>query len=318
MLYLGEQPVPHAADAVAAARSAGMRLAFVTNNASRSPEAVAGRLADVGVAVRSQDVVTSAQAAARVALEVAGAGATVLVVGSPALAAEVAEHGLVPIRRLADAGAAGVAAVVQGLATQTTMQDLAEATVALRRGAHWVVGNTDATLPSPDGPLPGNGAFVDVLRATTGLEPRVAGKPDPTLHRESVERVGGRRPLVVGDRLETDILGAVRGGADSLLVLTGVTDVEVLLRAPRGCRPTYVACDLRGLLAAHPEVVVRNGVAQCREVTARFQGGTEVVRGQAAGRDDDVVRARAALAWWRADAAARDRHDAGRPVPSGG
>ena len=130
----------------------------------------------------------------------------------------------------------------------------------------------------------------------------MAGKPDPTLHRESVERVGAVRPLVVGDRLDTDVLGAVRGGADSLLVLTGVTDRHVLLRAPVGSRPTYVSSDLRGLAQPHPRVEVDGDTARCRAAVARWSNGQVSVEGDG----DDALRAEAAL-WWACA-------DDGRPV----
>jgi len=302
VLYLEEQGVPHAPEAVAAARTAGMRVAFVTNNASRRPATVADRLAGLGIPASPDDVVTSAQAAVRTLISRVPAGAAVLVLGTDALADEVRERGLRPVRSLAEAGEDGVAAVVQGLSPDTCQRDLAEATVALRAGAVWVAGNTDLTLPSPRGPLPGNGAFVAALRLVTGLEPLVAGKPDPALHRESVERVGATSPLVVGDRLDTDVLGAVRGGADSLLVLTGVTDRHLLLRAPRGSRPTFVATDLRGLVEAHPQVEVEAEVARCRDARATLQEGEVVVEGSG----DDALRAEAAL-WWACA-------DGGRPL----
>ena len=231
VLYLEGHGVPHAAEGVAGARAAGMAVAYVTNNASRPPALVAERLTGLGIPAEPAEVVTSAQAAARVLAERVPVGATVLVVGTVALADEVRRVGLQPVQALADAGDAGVAAVVQGLSPDTCQRELADAAVAVRSGAVWVAANTDLTLPSVRGPLPGNGAFVAVLRMVTGLEPLVAGKPDPALHRESVERVDARRPLVVGDRLDTDVLGAVRGGADSLLVLTGVTDRQVRLAA---------------------------------------------------------------------------------------
>jgi glycerol 3-phosphatase-2 len=136
----------------------------------------------------------------------------------------------------------------------------------------------------------------------TGLQPVVAGKPDPALHRESVARVGARRPLVVGDRLDTDVLGAVRGGADSLLVLTGVTDRATLLAAPRGSRPTYVSSDLRGLDRPHPPVRVSGAVARCGEARAQWLDGSVAVDGHG----DDALRAEAAL-WWACA-------DTGRPV----
>lgn len=302
VLYLGDDPVPHAADGVAGARADGMRFAFVTNNASRRPTAVADRLTGLGIAAEPAEVVTSGQAAGRLLAAKVTPGSAVLVVGTDALADEVTQAGMRPVRSVAQAGPGGPAAVVQGLAPQTSWQDLAEAAVAIRGGAVWIVGNTDATLPSPRGPLPGNGAFVAALRLTVRAEPLVAGKPDPALHRESVERVGAQRPLVVGDRLDTDVLGAVRGGADSLLVLTGVTDLAELLQAPEGSRPTYLSSDLRGLRQPHPQVEVEGEVARCRAATARVQDGRLRLASEPGHEDpDDGIRALAALAWSRAD-----------------
>ena len=300
MLYLEGHGVPHAPEGVAAARAAGMRVAYVTNNASRPPAVVAERLTGLGIPAEPDEVVTSAQAAARVLSEQLGAGAVVLVVGTSALADEVRRAGFEPVHVLADAGEDGVAAVVQGLSPDTSQRDLADAAVALRSGAVWIAANTDLTLPSTRGPLPGNGAFVALLQAVTGLEPLVAGKPDPALHRESVERVAARLPLVVGDRLDTDVLGAVRGGADSLLVLTGVTDRATLLAAPAGSRPTYVSSDLRGLLEPHPQVDVEGDVVRCRDAVARCEDGRVVVEGSG----DDALRAEVALTWSQADARA--------------
>ncbi len=307
VLYLGDDPVVGAAEGVRAARAAGMRVAFVTNNASRAPQDVADRLSGMQVPAEADDVVTSGQAAARLAAQALTAGACVLVLGTQALADELAGVGLRPVRRRAEAGDAGVAAVVQGLARQTSMADLADAAVALRRGALWIAGNSDATLPSPDGPLPGNGAFVDVLRTTTGLEPRIAGKPDPALHRESVERVAAQRPLVVGDRLETDVLGAVQGDADSLLVLTGVTDLALLCDAEPGTRPTFVAHDLSALGRPQPPVELDGRTARCGSAVLGWRDGrAEAQAGVHDGSCEDgardaALRAKVALAWAAAD-----------------
>jgi hypothetical protein len=138
---------------------------------------------------------------------------------------------------------------------------------------------------------------VAALRLVTGREPLVSGKPDPSLHRASVERVAAQRPLVVGDRLDTDVLGAVRGGADSLLVLTGVVGLRELVQAPLGSRPTYVSTDLRGLLQPHPGVEVDGDTARCRAAVAALRSG--VLHGEP--DSDDGVRALAALAWVCAD-----------------
>ena len=318
VLYLGDDPVPHAAAAVAAARAAGQRFAFVTNNASRAPATVAERLTRLGMPAEPGDVVTSGQAAGRTLAERLSPGSTVLVVGTEALADEVRAVWMRPVRTVAEAGPDGPDAVVQGLAPATSWSDLSEAAVALHGGALWVAGNTDLTLPTSRGQLPGNGAFVEVLVRITGRQPLVSGKPDPALHRVSVERVGAERPLVVGDRLDTDVLGAVRGDADSLLVLTGVTDVSTLLAAPLGSRPTFVGRDLRSLLRAHPQVEVEGESARCgaavalvdadgslrcdalgSSASARSAGGHE---DYGDGGDDDALRALASLAWSLTDA----------------
>jgi HAD superfamily hydrolase (TIGR01450 family) len=298
VLYLGAEPVPHAAASVAAARTAGLRAAFVTNNASRRPAVVADHLTELGIPAAAEDVVTSAQAAVRVLRERLAAGAVVLVVGAPGLAEEVEAGGFRPVREASQ----DVAAVVQGYDRDTGWVQLAEASIALRAGALWVATNNDSTLPSPRGPLPGNGALVAALRVATGLEPLVAGKPEPALHLESIARVRAERPLVVGDRLDTDVLGAVRGGADSLLVLTGVVDALAVLRAPRGSRPTYVAPDLRGLLEGHPPVTVGGDQAVCGAATASYDEGRITLLGEGT----SALRAGCALAWSCADE--------GRPV----
>lgn len=296
MLYLGQEPVPHAARALRQAEQDGLCPAYVTNNASRAPSAVAAHLVELGIPATGQDVVTSAQAAARLLARRLPPGAQVLVVGTDSLAQEVADVGLRPVRE-ADGPRGAAQAVVQGLAPDTAWTDLAEAAVAIRRGALWVAGNGDSTYPSPRGPLPGNGALVAALALATGRQPEVAGKPEPTLHRESVERVGAQRPLVIGDRLDSDVLGAVRAGIDSLLVLTGVDDRVALLAAPAGCRPSYVASDLRGLLVAHVQPRLEDGRATCGQAVASLDADRVVVDGNG----DDALRAECALTWSLAD-----------------
>ncbi len=161
----------------------------------------------------------------------------------------------------------------------------------------WVAANTDSSYPSPRGPLPGCGALVAALVTATGRAPLVAGKPAPALHAESVERVGAIRPLVIGDRLETDVLGAVRAGSDSLLVLTGVCTRAMLLAAPRGSRPSFVAPDLRALLQPQPAVRHTEVGTACGSAEAAYDGEALVTQGEGV----DELRAACALAWARAD-----------------
>jgi len=241
-LYRGAEAVPGAVEAVKGAAARGVRTAYVTNNASRRPSDVAKQLADLGFPATEADVVTSSQAAADMLAEQLSAGAAVLVVGTDALAAEITRVGLTVTTQAADA-----AAVVQGHSPDTGWRVLAEASVALRGGAIWVACNLDATLPTERGPLPGNGSMVAVLRTATGLEPQVAGKPAPALVDASVRRTGARHPLMIGDRLDTDIEGGRAAGIPALLVLTGVSDAAELLAAPPQRRPDFVAADLSGL-----------------------------------------------------------------------
>lgn len=167
----------------------------------------------------------------------------------------------------------------------------------------WFASNTDLTIPGARGIAPGNGAAVEVVRIATGAEPQVAGKPLPPMHRETVLRTGAERPLVVGDRLDTDIEGAFNGEVDSLLVLTGVTDAEQLLRAEPRHRPTYVDRDLRGLLTGQPEVEPCAEGFRCGGWTAvATNGGVLELRAEegnegSAGDPLDGLRALCAAAW---------------------
>ncbi len=208
-------------------RPSDSRTLYVTNNASRSPAEVAQHLLELGFAAEPDDVVTSAQSAAHLLAAQLRPGAAVLIVGTDALAAEVRGVGLEPVRQWSD----GPVAVVQGHSPQTGWSDLAEAALAIRNGALWVAANVDLTLPSERGLLPGNGSMVAALRAATNQEPQVAGKPQPTLLNDALARGTFQTPLVVGDRLDTDIAGANAAGLPSLMVLTGVSTAEDMIRA---------------------------------------------------------------------------------------
>jgi glycerol-1-phosphatase len=271
VVYLGGTPIPGAASALDAASGRGMKLAYVTNNASRTPHAIAAQLVAMGIPATATDIVTSAQAAAHLVADRLPAGSPVLVVGGAGLRLAVRDRGLRPVT----SAALGPLAVVQGYSPHIDYGLLAEAALAINAGAWYVLSNADLTLPTPRGPQPGNGSLAQVLIHATGQQPVVAGKPEPPLHAESVERVGAKRPLVVGDRLDTDIEGAVRGGVDSLLVLTGVTRPPDLLLTPAARRPCYVAVDLAGLNASHPEVRAADGRFTCGGWTASAGGSGE-------------------------------------------
>jgi glycerol 3-phosphatase-2 len=283
VVYVGPDAVPGAPDALRAARAAGMRLGFVTNNAARTPEQVAEHLTELGVPAKASDVITSSQAAATVVADLLEPGAPVLAVGGPGVADALTAAGLTVVEHAEDRPAA----VVQGYGRDVGWTQLAEAVVAVRGGARHVATNIDATIPSPRGPLPGNGAMVGVVRAVTGQEPLVTGKPDPAMHAECVRRTGARRPLVVGDRLDTDIEGARRAGAASLLVFSGVTDPAVLLAAGPRHRPDLVAEDATGLLRPHPEVTTDGRSWRCGDWTVGAAEGEDVLVLDVGGTGED-------------------------------
>ncbi len=268
------------------------RSLFVTNNATRSAAEVAAHLAELGFTASADDVVTSAQSAARMLARRIPAGAKVLVVGTDALATEVSAVGLSPVRTFAEEPVA----VIQGLSTTICWADLAEAALAIRAGALWVASNLDATLPSERGLLPGNGSLVAALRTATGSEPLAAGKPAPALMQDALARGEFRRPLVVGDRLDTDIAGANAAGLPSLMVLTGVNNARDAVYAIPQERPTYLGADLRSLFTDADALAIAAQPAWKTDVV----DGTVTVSatGGESGADDlAVVRAVARAVW---------------------
>lgn len=247
VVYVGEDAVSGAVSGLAAARSAGMRLAFVTNNAGRPPEVVAAHLSELGIPATVDEVVTSAQAGAEVLAARLTAGAPVLAIGGPGVAVALERAGLRPVRP-GDLSALDVAAVLQGFGRDVAWPDLAAAALAVQRGAIWMLTNPDITLPMPEGQVPGNGSLARAVEAAAGRAPDgIAGKPHPALMQAAILRTEARHPLVVGDRLDTDIAGAARTGIASLLVLTGIADVAGVLAAEPGERPDYLGDDLRAL-----------------------------------------------------------------------
>ncbi len=315
VVYIGPAAVPGAAEALDRVRAAGGRTAFVTNNASRPPATVAAHLRELGVQAEDDDVVNSAQAAAALLSRRLPAGAAVLVVGGEGLCRALEAVGLKPVASMQDEPSA----VVQGFSPDITWKLLAEGTRAVRSGLPWIATNTDLTVPTPFGPAPGNGTLVAAVAAAGEVEPEVAGKPQPTLFLEAVERYDGKRPLVVGDRLDTDLEGARAAGLDGLLVLTGVHRVRAVVAAAPNARPALIARDLNGLLDAHPGPQPADaGGWSVHAATVRISDGRiDVV---ATGSDPlDLFRAGCAAAWDHTDQAhPTDPADRSRPALDAG
>lgn len=285
--FRGRSPTEGAVQALAGVRG---RTFFVTNNASRSADEVAAHLTELGFTATADDVATSAQSAARLLADELPADSAVLIVGTGALAAEISAVGLRPVHSYDD----DPVAVVQGLSTSLVWQNLAEAALAIRAGALWVAANVDVTLPTERGLLPGNGAMVAALRAATGAEPRVAGKPAPGLLTDAAARGDFRAPLVVGDRLDTDIEGANAAELPSLMVLSGVNSARDAVYAEPGRRPTYIGHDLRSLHTAGERLVVGpqpGWRVDLADKAVRVSGGED------GGDGLSVVRAVASAVW---------------------
>jgi HAD superfamily hydrolase (TIGR01450 family) len=296
VVYIGAAAVPGAAEHLSVLRASGSHLAFVTNNASRTPEAVAEQLTQLGIRAEGSDVVTSAQAAAHLLAAQQGTGARIFLLGGSGLEQALVEEGLVPVTDVDD----GPAAVVSGYGPEVPWRRLMQGAVLIRDGLPWVASNTDLTIPTDYGIGPGHGVQVRMLTDFSGVTPTVAGKPERALLDETVRRVGGVRPLMVGDRLDTDIEGAHNAGVDSLCVLTGVTGLADLASAPPRLRPTYLSLDLGGLLTAHPQ-------PECDGRFATLDGWRGVVddRGRLEvsgdGSPDDWWRVAVTAAWVHAD-----------------
>ena len=301
VVYVGPAAVPGAVEAVAATRKAGMRLAFLTNNASRTSAEVAAHLRELDIDADDADVVTAAQAVAHLVADAVPAGSAVLLVGGEGLRAPLEERGLRCVSSLDDEPVA----VVQGFHPDVGWRSLAEASYAIESGLPWFASNTDMTIPTARGVAPGNGSLVQAVRNATGATPTVSGKPERALFDETLDRMAANRPLMVGDRLDTDIDGAIGAGIDSLAVLSGINSLADVVALPAGRRPTFVGPDLSALVVAHPEVIVDETSASCGAATATVEGdAVRLTEGEPGSLE--AIRAVTALVWSSSDRSGRN------------
>ena len=251
VVYVGAEPVPHATDALNSTAELGVPLVYVTNNASRPPASVSEQLAGMGLDASESNIMTSAQAGAQLVGEQFERGTRVLAVGGPGVSAALAEVGLDAVDAMSGFGSSDgddVEAVLQGFGRDLSWYALARASQAITAGATWIATNTDMTIPTEYGIVPGNGTLVQAVATATEATPEVVGKPFPRIFLAAAEKSSSTNPLVVGDRLDTDILGASNSNMASLLVLTGVSGPLELWRADPEYRPTHLGSDLRALL----------------------------------------------------------------------
>ena len=307
VVYRGADPVEHAAEGIDRAQTLGMRMAYTTNNASRFPHVVADQLRGFGLTLDDGQVITSAVVAARMLRRHLQEGARVLVIGSDHLRDQIRLNGMVPVGKAADKPEA----VIQAWYPELSWQDLAQASFAIEGGARYFTTNKDQTLPREGGMAPGNGAMLQAVILATGKQPEdSAGKPESAMYDEARQLLAGDqkildidRCLPVGDRLDTDIEAANRGGYDSMLVLTGVARTPAILTAPAKWRPTYLAEDLRGLAESQPQPSKEaDQIWHCGDQTAMVDDdGHVTLRALEGGGDPisdlDAVRACACALW---------------------
>ena len=302
VIYRGHEAVPHAVETISELQGTHVGMAFLTNNASRTAKEVAEQIRGFGLSVEQTDVVTAGEAIARIVAESVPRGSAVLVVGGPGLTTPLESWGLRCVSSADDAPLA----VVQGFHPDVGWRNLAEASYAIQAGVRWFVSNLDRTFPSARGTAPGNGSLVEAVRQATGAEPvAIAGKPEPGLFEEALRRTGATRPLMVGDRVDTDIVGALSCGIDTLHVLTGISGLDEVTRLPPEHRPHYVGPDLRSLLDVHPDVLVDGIRAVCGSAIAQADAEGDVTLTSGEPGSLESVRAVVAAAWRRLDETGR-------------
>lgn len=252
VLYLGDTPIAHAADAVTRLRAAGKQVYFLTNNSGRTRADYRKKLADVnGLDVPESAIFTSAYATALYLKQRAAAGRSAFIIGEPGLAAELsASGGLVTVTEPDSVDPNDIDYVVVGIDRKFTYDKLRFAHAAITRGhAQFVATNRDSTFPMETGEIPGGGSLVASLATATGREPVTIGKPETHAYEAILEaaHVTAAESVMIGDRLDTDIAVGLRSGAYTVLVLTGVTSPDQARSAPPEWRPNQIIGDLREL-----------------------------------------------------------------------
>jgi HAD superfamily hydrolase (TIGR01450 family) len=285
VLYRGVNAVDGAAEAVNEVILGGCGVAYVTNNASRTPDEVAFHLVELGIPANASEVVTSSQVAVEILQSHVSLGERVFVVGGVGVEQALSAAGYAPSR-----DAKNCVAVVQGFGPEVSWRDLAQACYLIQGGAIWIATNLDSTFPTASGIAPGNGSFVDAVRNAVGRDPDgVGGKPDRAMLRRTFEVTPGDRPLLVGDRYDTDIAAGIAAEIPTMLVLSGVSDIADVWRS--SLRADYLCESVQGLVLDYPEIDTSGATHQCGQAIATYDalklrilasGGTRIDRLRAA------------------------------------
>jgi HAD superfamily hydrolase (TIGR01450 family) len=249
VIYEGENAIVDSVESITSVRNSGIKVGYITNNSSRKPETIAQQLRGFGLELSEEEVISSAQAGVELLATMIPAGSKVLVVGGEGLRSKVLEAGFELVASSDDSPAA----VIQGFAPEVGWKDLAEASYSIQNGAKWVATNQDWTIPREKGIAPGNGTLVSAVHTAVGQLPVVAGKPERAIFDTAMRKLEAKSALYVGDRLDTDVVGANQAGLGSALVMTGVTTRKELLAAKTDSRPKYILGTLKDLLSPYRE-----------------------------------------------------------------
>lgn len=249
VVYEGGKAIDGAVSTLSTLANEGLTIAYVTNNSSRKPETIASQIAGYGLSATADQVVSSGQTGVELLQSLVPAGSKVLVVGGEGLRTYTEAGGF----RLVEDSTEKPDAVIQGFSPDVGWKHLSEAAYSIQNGAKWVATNSDWTIPQERGIAPGNGTLVSAVHTAVGQLPLVAGKPEAAIFETAKTRVNSKRPLFVGDRIDTDILGANRAGIDSVLVLTGISQPKELLATKEDSHPKFVIGTLEELLKPYSE-----------------------------------------------------------------
>lgn len=239
--FSGTRPIKSAVSGIRLARDAGMEFHFVTNNASRDQGQVAEKLTSLHIPTQPADITTSAMAIVRVMLQDFAPGSRVYMVGGDGLRSALLDAGYT----LTTSAEMKPVAVVQGLDRSVGWRELSEAAYAIHAGAAYYASNIDTTLPTERGLALGNGSLVAALEAATGQSPITAGKPAPEIFLQAAH--GANAPVVIGDRLNTDIAGGRAASIPTIHVLTGISQARDVICAQAAERPDYLLVNLNEL-----------------------------------------------------------------------
>jgi 4-nitrophenyl phosphatase len=241
VLWLGNEPIGDLNNTFSRIKNSGLKFAFATNNASSHTEDYVEKFASYGIEISREQVFTSGKVTAELLASRYPNGGKLYLIGMPGMIRTFQDFGF-------EHSDDEVLAVVVGIDISITYQKLALANFKIRDGVPFIGTNPDVSFPTPMGQAPGAGSLLAALEASSNVTPEIIGKPQSTIFEQAMKYLGTspEETLVVGDRLETDILGGINAGCKTCLVLSGVTTREQVISSD--LTPNYILNDLSEII----------------------------------------------------------------------